>query len=55
MRDWIETKARLKQKLSMLADNKTLLSNAKQNDLLNRLETKLGKPREALCKLISEL
>lgn len=55
--DWNETKIKLKQKFAMLTDNDLLLPllEGKQDEMLARLETKLGKSKAELQKLISEL
>lgn len=55
MSNWDETKRKLKEKFSKLTDNDWLIPDSKQDELLKRLEIKLGKTREALRKLISEL
>jgi uncharacterized protein YjbJ (UPF0337 family) len=53
--DWNQIKGKLKQKFAMLTDNDLLLLDGKQDELLGRLQTKLGKSKEELQKLISEL
>ena len=53
--NWNEIKGKLKQKFAMLTDNDLLLIEGKQDELLGRLQTKLGKTKEELQKLISEL
>ena len=53
--NWNETKGKLKQKLAMLTDNDLLLVEGKQDEMLGRLQAKLGKTKEEVCKLISEL
>lgn len=55
MTNWDETKRKLKDKFSILTDNEWLVPDGNQDELLKRLELKLGKTREALRKLISEL
>jgi uncharacterized protein YjbJ (UPF0337 family) len=55
MINWDETKRMLKQKFAKLTDNDILIIEGKQDELLSRLQVKLGKSREALLKLISEL
>ena len=52
---WIELKRKLKQKFAMLADSDVLLLEGRQDELLGRLESKLGKTKEELYKLILEL
>jgi len=53
--NWNETKGKLKQKFAILTDNDLLLVEGKQDELLGRLQTKLGKTKEEIQKLISEL
>jgi uncharacterized protein YjbJ (UPF0337 family) len=53
--DWNETKGKLKQKFALLTDNDVLLVEGKQDEMLGRLQAKLGKTKEELQKLISEL
>ncbi len=53
--NWNETKAKLKQKLAILTDNDLLLVEGKQNELITRLQVKLGKTKEEIHKLISEM
>jgi hypothetical protein len=55
MSDWNEKKLILKEKLDQLTDNLSLPILDKQDELLSRLQVKLGKTREALRKLLSEL
>ncbi len=53
--NWNETKGKLKQKFAMLTDSDVLLVEGKQDELLGRLQVKLGKTKEEIHKLISEL
>jgi uncharacterized protein YjbJ (UPF0337 family) len=55
MTKWREKKGKLKQKLALITDNKTLLREGKMDEVLGRLETKLGKSKKAIRKLISKL
>jgi uncharacterized protein YjbJ (UPF0337 family) len=52
---WNETKGKLKQKFAMLTDNDLLLVEGKNEELIGRLQTKLGKTKEQIHKIISEL
>jgi uncharacterized protein YjbJ (UPF0337 family) len=52
---WNETKGKLKQKFALLTDNDLLLLEGKQNELLGRLQVKLGKTKEELQTIISAL
>lgn len=53
--NWTETKGKLKQKFAMLTDNDLLLVEGKQDEMLGRLQAKLGKTKEEIHKLITEL
>jgi len=52
---WHETSGKLKQKFAMLTDNDLLLVEGKQEEMLGRLQTKLGKTKEEIQKIISDL
>ena len=53
--NWNETKGKLKQQFAMLTDSDVLLVEGKQEEMLGRLQIKLGKTKEEINKLISEL
>jgi len=53
--NWNEQKGKLKQKFAVLTDNDLLLLDGKKEELLGRLQIKLGKTKEELQKIISEL
>lgn len=53
--NWNEIKGKLKQKFAILTDSDVLLVEGKQDELLGRLQIKLGKTKEELQKLIAEL
>ena len=53
--NWNEIKGKLKQKFALLTDNDLLLVEGKQDELIGRLQTKLGKTKEEIHKVISEL
>ena len=53
--DWNEIKGKLKQKYSMLTDNDLLLADGKKDELIGRLQIKLGKTKAEIHKLISGL
>jgi uncharacterized protein YjbJ (UPF0337 family) len=52
---WNETKGKLKQKFATLTDNDMLFIEGKQDEMLGRLQAKLGKTREEIKKILSEL
>lgn len=53
--NWNETKGKLKQKYADLTDDDLLLAEGKQDELIGRLQVKLGKSKEEVNKIISEL
>ncbi len=53
--NWNETKDRLKQKFALLTNSNVLLIEGKQDKVLSRLQVKLGKTKEEIQKLISEI
>lgn len=53
--NWYGIKGKLKQKYTMLTDNDLLLVEGRQNELLGRLQIKLGKTKDEVRKIISEL
>lgn len=52
---WNEVKGKLKQKFAILTDSDILLVEGKKDELLGRLQIKLGKTKEEIEKIISEL
>jgi len=52
---WNETKGKLKQQFAILTDNDLLLVEGKQDELIGRLQIKLGKTKEEILKIISSL
>ena len=53
--NWNETKGKLKQKFGMLTDSDLLFAEGKQEELLGRLQTKLGRTKAEIHKIISDL
>jgi len=53
--NWNEVKGKLKQKLGMLTDSDLLFAQGKQDEMLGRLQTKLGRTKVEIHKIISEL
>lgn len=53
--NWIEQKGKLKQKFAMLTDNDLLFSEGKKDEMLGRLQVKLGKTKEQLYEIIEAL
>jgi uncharacterized protein YjbJ (UPF0337 family) len=52
---WNETKGKLKQQFAILTDDDLLLAEGKQDELMGRLQKKLGKTKDELHKIISGL
>jgi uncharacterized protein YjbJ (UPF0337 family) len=52
---WNEAKGKLKQKFAMLTDSDVLFIEGKEDEMLGRLQTKLGKTKAEIQKIISEL
>jgi len=53
--DWIETKAKLKQKFAKLTNNDLMLLDGKKDELLARIQLKLGKTKEEVLNIIASL
>jgi len=53
--NWEQQKGKLKQKFANLTDNDLLFAEGKKEEMFGRLETKLGKSKEELRKIISGL
>jgi uncharacterized protein YjbJ (UPF0337 family) len=53
--NWDELKGKLKQKFADLTDNDLLFAVGKQDEMLGRLEQKLGKSKDEIRKIITEL
>ena len=53
--NWKQTKAKLKQKFALLNDSDLLIVEGKQEEMLGRLQLKLGKSKEEIYKLIASL
>jgi uncharacterized protein YjbJ (UPF0337 family) len=53
--NWKETKGKLKQKFALLTDSDLLLIEGKQDEMLGRLQIRLGKTKEEINRIISEL
>lgn len=53
--NWIKTKGKLKQKFALLTDDDLMLAEGKKEEMLGRLQIKLGKTKAELRKIISSL
>lgn len=53
--NWNEQKGKLKQKFAALTDNDLLFENGKQEEMMGKLQIKLGKTKEELHDIIEAL
>jgi len=53
--NWNELAGKLKQQFANLTDDDLLFKEGKEEELLERLQNKLGKTKEELHKIISKL
>ncbi|PZX92055.1 general stress protein CsbD [Flavobacterium aquariorum] len=53
--NWDEQKGKLKQKFAALTDNDLLFVEGKKDEMLGKLQVKLGKTKEELHKIIQAL
>lgn len=53
--NWNERKGRLKQKFGFLTDNDLMFEVGKKEEMLGRLQLKLGKTKEELRRIIAAL
>lgn len=52
---WNETKGKLKQKFASLTDNDLLFAEGKKDEMLGKIQLKLGKTKEELLAIIGAL
>lgn len=53
--NWNELKGKLKQKYAALTDNDLLYQSGKKDEMLGKLQIKLGKTKEELHNIINAL
>ena len=53
--NWNEQKGKLKQQFATLTDNDLMFEEGKKDEMLGRLQIKLGKTKEELHKMIEGL
>ncbi len=53
--NWEEQKGKLKQKFATLTDDDLLFAEGKKDEMMGKLQIKLGKSKEELHKVISGL
>ena len=52
---WNEQKGKLKEKFATLTDNDLLFEEGKKDEMLGKLQVKLGKTKEELSAIIAAL
>jgi uncharacterized protein YjbJ (UPF0337 family) len=53
--NWNEQKGKLKQKFAILTDDDLMFVSGKKEEMLGKLQAKLGKTKEELHKIIASL
>ena len=53
--NWNEQKVKLKQKFAVLTDNDLMSDEGRKEELLGKLQIKLGKTKEELHRIIAAL
>jgi uncharacterized protein YjbJ (UPF0337 family) len=53
--NWNEQKGKLKQTFAELTDNDLMFEEGKKDEMLGKIQVKLGKSKEELDKIIADL
>lgn len=53
--NWNEQKAKLKKKFAVLTDNDLMFAEGKKEEMMAKLQVKLGQTKDGLHKLIESL
>ncbi len=53
--NWNELKGKLKQKFAVLTDNDLMYEKGKREEMLGKIQVKLGKTKEELNKIMADL
>lgn len=53
--NWNEQKGKLKQRFAILTDNDLLFEDGKKDEMLGKLQIRLGKTKEELHKILEAL
>jgi uncharacterized protein YjbJ (UPF0337 family) len=53
--NWNETKGKLKQQFAILTDDDLLLAEGKQDEMLGKIQLKIGKTKQELQDIINSL
>ncbi|PLX02141.1 MAG: general stress protein CsbD [Marinilabiliales bacterium] len=52
--NWNEIKGKLKQKFAVITDNDLMFAKSNKDEMLGRLQIKLGKTKEELRKIMAK-
>jgi uncharacterized protein YjbJ (UPF0337 family) len=52
---WNEVKGKLKQQYAMLTDDDLVFAEGKENELIGRLQQRLGKGKDEVIKILADL
>ncbi|MGZ9736440.1 CsbD family protein [Flavobacterium sp. GNP002] len=53
--NWEEQKGKLKEKFAALTDNDLLFTEGKKEEMIGKLQIKLGKTKEEILKIIESI
>jgi uncharacterized protein YjbJ (UPF0337 family) len=53
--NWNEQKGKLKQKFAMLTDDDLMFEEGKEDEMMGKIQIKLGKTKEEIQKIIADL
>lgn len=53
--NWNEQKGKLKQKFAILTDNDLMFEDGKEDEMLGKIQIKIGKTKEDIRKIIAGL
>ena len=54
-KNWHDTKEKLKKKFTKITDNDLYFAEGQQDDVVKKLQLKLGKSKDEILKIISTL
>ncbi len=54
-RNWEEQKAKLKEKFAALTESDFIFISGKEEEMIGKLEIKLGKTKKELCEILKKL
>ncbi|MBP1670559.1 MAG: CsbD family protein [Bacteroidetes bacterium] len=53
--NWNEQKGKLKQKFAILTDNDLMFEDGKEDEMLGKIQIKLGKTKEEIRRIVAGL